>query len=231
MAPIRAAVSWSGGKDSCLALMRVRADLDVQALVTMFDETGDRSRSHGLRPSVLAAQARRIGVPLVSGAASWADYESVFIDLLTRTRSLGCTHVVFGDIFEDAHRAWTERVSMAAGLTALQPLWGEPTAALAREFLDRGGRATITTLRQTALDESWLGTPLTSEALTAFEQIGIDPAGERGEYHTVVTDCPLFSAPLHLTAGTRVERGGCWSLDLAPVLVDDAAEEISRAGG
>jgi uncharacterized protein (TIGR00290 family) len=205
--------------------------MDVRVLVTMFDETGDRSRSHGLRPSVLAAQATRMHLPMVSGAASWPDYEPVFVGLLTQVRSFGCTHVIFGDIFEDAHRAWTERVCAAAGLTALQPLWGESTAALAREFLDRGGRANITTLRQSALDESWLGKALTPDALAAFEQVGIDPAGERGEYHTVVTDCPLFSAPLLLTAGTRVERGGCWSLDFALASVDPSSEDANRALG
>lgn len=210
---VRAAVSWSGGKDCCLALLRVRPDIDLAATVTMFDETGSRSRSHGLRPEVLKAQADRLGVPMLSGTASWTDYTATYIALLKDAAGLGCTHVIFGDIFEDAHRAWNERVATDAGLTPVQPLWGESTAALVREFLDRGGRARLTTVRSAHLDESWLGEDLTLNAVSTFEQMGIDPCGEKGEYHTVVTDCPLFDSPLALVDGTRVERGDCWAMD------------------
>jgi diphthine-ammonia ligase len=211
--PVRAAVSWSGGKDCCLALMRVGAHVDVRALITMFDETGDRSRSHGLRQEIIAAQADRLGLPLITGNASWPDYERVFVDLLERVAAAACTHVVFGDIFEDAHKAWTDRVTAQAGLVAVQPLWGGATSTLVREFLARQGQARITTIRSRYMDESWLGETLTQEAVSAFELMGIDPCGERGEYHTVVTSCPLFRTPMVLTSGESVERGDCWAID------------------
>src|SRR5262247_1101756 len=93
-----AAISWSGGKDSCAALARARADLDVVAMVTMFDGEEARSRSHGLRPQVLAAQANRLGLRRVTGRCTWATYNAAFGAALAELTTLGVTHVVFGDI-------------------------------------------------------------------------------------------------------------------------------------
>lgn len=209
-----AAISWSGGKDCCLALMRATPQFDVRAMVTMFDEAGERSRSHGLRPSVIAAHAARLGLTSISEGCTWDTYEAAFARGLARVAALGCTHVIFGDIFEDAHRDWTERLCAGAGLTAVQPLWGKSTTTLAHEFVDRGGIARLVTVREQFLDASWLGHVLTRESLATFAAIGVDPCGERGEYHTLVTDAPVFSSPLVVTEGRRVFNGGCWAVDV-----------------
>jgi uncharacterized protein (TIGR00290 family) len=209
-----AAISWSGGKDSCLALMRAWPDYDVRVMVTMFDEAGERSRSHGLRPDVVAAQADRMGLAIISERCSWDTYEEAFGRALAMAAVRGCEHVIFGDIFEDSHRAWTERLATTAGLVAHQPLWGEPTDKLVREFLDRGGRASIVTVSDKWLEARWLGQELSVEVIDQLTALGVDPCGERGEYHTVVTNCPLFSAPIELDAGHRVAHGGCHAVDL-----------------
>ena len=130
--------------------------------------------------------------------------------------ALGCTHVIFGDIFEDTHRAWTERICGTAGLIAVQPLWGESTDVLVREFIDRGGEARLVTVREEHLDASWLGQPLSLAVVDELTARGIDPAGERGEYHSVVTGCPLFKSPLHVIHGAHVQHRGCRAIDLAP---------------
>ena len=210
----RALVSWSGGKDSCLALMRAASTYDVRAMITMFDEGGTRSRSHGLRPEIVAAQAERLGLRSIAAFCSWATYEEAFVGGLAGLADEGFTHIIFGDIFEDAHRAWTERVAARAGLAAVQPLWNESTASLTREFLARGGEAMFVTTRNEWLDRAWLGRPLTAEAIDAFALLGVDAGGERGEYHTVVTNCPMFISPLRLECGEIVERGGCSAIDL-----------------
>jgi diphthine-ammonia ligase len=212
----RAAISWSGGKDGCLALMRAWPTVDVCAMLTMFDEAGARSRSHGLRPEIIAAQAERLRLTVISEGCTWPTYEAAFGRGLARVAALGCTHVIFGDIFEDAHRQWTDRLCAEAGLVAMQPLWGESTAALVDEFIERGGVARLVTVRESYLDPSWLGRALTREHVAALTTIGVDPCGERGEYHTLVTDCPLFAEPLRVAAGVRVFHGGCWAEDLTP---------------
>jgi diphthine-ammonia ligase len=210
----RTALSWSGGKDSYLALHRSRAAYDVVALVTMFDDAGARSRSHGLRPEIIAAQAARLGLPLFAGRGTWATYEAGYQQALEEARSLDLTHVIFGDIMYESNRAFPERVCAAAGLTAVEPLWNEPTAALAREFIATGADARIVTLREGVVPRTWLGRLLTLDLLEQAETIGIDACGEHGEYHTVVLDAPLFSAPLAVTWGDAVLRGGCWAIDL-----------------
>ncbi len=211
----RAAVSWSGGKDCCLALMRAAETHDLVAMVTMFGEDGARSRSHGLTPEVIRAQAARLGLPVYLGQCSWQTYTDQYIALLAELRRHEVTHLIFGDIMGDSHREWNERVCAAHGLTAVMPIWGESTWLLARDFIARGGDARFVTVRPPMLDASWLGRTLDEEALRQFRFLGVDPCGELGEYHTVVTNCPAFSSPLTLVAGRQVLSNGCYAIDFA----------------
>ena len=215
MSKPRAAVSWSGGKDCCLALMRAAETFDIVAMLTMFGEDGARSRSHGLRPEVVAAQASRLGIPYYTEQCTWPTYTDRFVDLLSHALPHEITHVIFGDIMGDSHRAWNERVCGQHGLTPVMPLWGEPTRTLAREFIARGGEAKFVTVRPPQLDHSWLGRALDDDSLHELEVIGVDPCGEFGEYHTVVTNCPLFASPLTLHPGVEVMNGGCYAIDFS----------------
>ena len=196
--------------------MRVHEQFDVRVMITMFDEALERSRSHGLRASLVEAQAERLGVENIFEGCDWPTYSDAFARAAARAKAAGCTHVIFGDIFEDSHRQWTETICETAGLTAVQPLWGESTALLVREFIDRGGEARLVTVREEHLDASWLGQPLSLAVVDELTARGLDPAGERGEYHSVVTNCPLFSAPVDVTHGKHVNFRGCWAIDLAP---------------
>jgi uncharacterized protein (TIGR00290 family) len=215
----RAAISWSGGKDSCAALARVQPSLDVVAMITMADEAGTRSRSHGLRPEVLAAQADRLGLRRIVGRCTWQTYDRAFSEALAAVAAEGITHVVFGDILFDEHRRWAERMCEPHGLVAVEPLFGCGTDALFEQWVASGADAMIVTARTEFFDESWVGRTLRRELLPELTRLGVDPCGERGEYHTLVTNAPLFRAPLKLRIQERVERSGCWALDVA---VDDA---------
>ena len=221
----RAAISWSGGKDSCAALHRVRDDFDVVSMVTMFDEQAVRSRSHGLRPEVVAAQAERLGVSQFIGRCTWDTYSAVYQRLLADVAASGVTHVIFGDIMFDEHRAWAERMCAANGLVAVEPLWGASTDVLFDEWIASGDEAMIVTARAEFLDETWLGRPLREDLLPDLRRLGVDPCGERGEYHTVVTGSHLFSRPLRLRREGHVQRSGCWAVDLVP---EDSSEEDAR---
>jgi uncharacterized protein (TIGR00290 family) len=185
-------------------------------MLTMLTEDGSRSRSHGLRPELLRAQASRLGLVMLTGRCTWETYTAEFSGVLRQAADRGVTHVIFGDIMFDSHREWTERVCQGEGLTAVQPIWGESTRELAREFVESGGTARLVTVRPPVLDDTWLGRTLTPALLSDFERLGVDPCGENGEYHTVVTACPLFSSPLEVVEGERVLRNGCWAIDVAP---------------
>lgn len=226
----RAAISWSGGKDSYLALHRSHSQFDVVAAVTMFDDAGARSRSHGLRPGVVEAQLRRLGVVPVRGHGSWDTYEAGYLRALGEVRSLGVTHVIFGDIMYDSNREFPERVCAAEGLCAVEPLWGDATTSLYREFVATGAIARIVTVRDGVLSPEWLGRTLTLDALDELVAAGVDPCGEHGEYHTCVTQAPLFSNALPIRTGEYLCHHGCWALD---VTVDEHVEpglQPARAG-
>jgi diphthine-ammonia ligase len=210
----KAAVSWSGGKDSYLALHRAADAFDVQALVTMFTEDGTRSRSHGLRPEVVARQASLLNLPLVTGRGSWESYEEEFKRVLRELATNGFSHAIFGDIFLDEHRAWVERVCTECGLEAFEPLWAEQTPGLLHEFLATGAEAKIVATKAALLAEKWLGRTLSEEMLSTFESLGVDACGERGEYHTLVFASARMSTPLALHEVGRLMHDGYWMLDL-----------------
>jgi diphthine-ammonia ligase len=214
MSKPKAAVSWSGGKDSYLALHRAVGDFDVHALLTMFTEDGTRSRSHGLRPEVMVRQASLLNLRLVSGRGSWQTYEAEFKRALRELAQEGFSHVIFGDIFLDEHRMWVERVCNECALEALEPLWGEQTDELFREFLETGAQAEIVATKATLMDDQWLGAKLCKEMLSSFKSMGVDACGEGGEYHTLVIASPLMSAPLQLHEVGRLKHDGYWMLDL-----------------
>ena len=193
----RCVVSWSGGKDSTLVLHRVRQrGLEVAGLLTMFSPETGTSRSHGLPLDLLKAVAEAHGLPLFVEHGTWADYERQFKRVLGNLVRQGIDSAAFGDIYLDDHRLWVERVCNEVGCEALEPLWGESTAALAEEILSLGHRALVCTVRSDRLDASWLGHPLDRTFLAHVAERGIDPCGEQGEYHTVVVDGPGMSRRL-----------------------------------
>ncbi len=199
-------------------------------MITMFDESAERSRSHGLRPELVTAQADRLGLRRITGRCTWPTYDAAFSEALREAAAEGVTHVIFGDILFDEHRAWAERQCAAHGLVAIEPLFGSSTTALFNEWTASGADALIVTARAEFLDESWLGRTLRPEMLDQFASLGVDPCGERGEYHTAVVNSPLFSSPIAVVQGEHVLRGGCHALDLEVVQTFRSAGSAGSAG-
>lgn len=206
---VRSICSWSGGKDSALALQRaIDRGATPAALLTMFDETGERTRSHGLPRAVIEAQAAAIGVPLVTRNATWAEYTDAFANGLTQCAG-HADACVFGDIDIPAHRRWCEEVCARAGVVAYHPLWQRPRRELLEEFLARGFTATIVVVRDQWLGREFLGRTLDRTLIEHLEAQGVDACGENGEYHTVITNGPLFSVPLHIRVTGEAKVADC----------------------
>lgn len=194
--------SWSGGKDSCLALYRaIRQGTPPCLLFTMMVEGGVVSRSHGLPRSLLEAQARHLGIPIVLRSATWDDYESVFIETLREFKTAGFSAGVFGDIDVEAHLAWVKRVCEMTEITPLEPLWQAARRPLLEKFIGLGFKATVVVVEDAKLDPTFLGRPIDLQTVAEMEKAGIDASGEAGEYHTVVTDGPIFSSGIPLVCG------------------------------
>jgi len=211
--PTDVLLAWSGGKDSALALAALRADpaWRVVGLLTTITRDYDRISIHGVRRAVLEAQVAAVGLPLIeatiSAAASNAAYETAFAEALAtaRARWPGLRHIAFGDLFLADVRAFRETLLARLGWTGVFPLWGLDTTALALRFVAEGYRAILTCVDTTQLGAELAGRQLDA-ALLAGLPGGVDPCGERGEFHTCVYAGPVFDRPLPLVPGERVLR-------------------------
>lgn len=211
----RYALMWSGGKDSALALLRARSrGMHVTRLINFYDPASDRVRFHATRSDVIRAQADAIGVELRALGAPWERYETTFAAMLAELKRDGFSGVVFGDIHLADVRSWYEERVRAAGLAHVEPIWGEPPAALLAEYVASGSRAVITCVERPKLGEEWLGRVIDERFVTEIAATGIDPAGENGEYHSFAFAGPLFGAPLKWRAGARRTEGDFVQLDI-----------------
>ncbi len=215
-------VSWSGGKDSCLALSKAVQDFGKPAfLLNMLTEDGQRSRSHGLTKKVLQAQADALEVPILFYSTSWDDYEKTFLSALTDLSNKGVKMGVFGDMqlkdkedIQTNNRQWADRICQESGMTAFEPLWEYSEEDLLHNFFLSGIKAQIIAVKELCLEPAYLGQILTPSLIEGFRQKDVHPLGERGEYHTFVIDSPLFSNSLNVMSGEMVLKSGCWFLDI-----------------
>ncbi len=221
-------ISWSGGKDSALALYRLLQDetWQVVGFLCTFTQPYNRLTMHGVRRELIEGQIAALNLaPLVPihipAHASNAVYEEAWARALEPFRKQGVRHVAFGDIFLQDIRAYRQQQLEALGMEPVWPLWTgtedpEASKALLREFWDAGFRTRVVCADARLLSPFWAGQELTPLAVHALPE-GIDPCGERGEFHTFVFQGPLFSHPLRHRIGRRVTREGFHYRDLLPV--------------
>ena len=186
-----------------------------KALFTVLTEDGERSRSHGLPVDLIKAQSESLQIPLVVCESSWAGYEDNFLAVIRRFKEEGIECGIFGDIDLEAHLEWVERVCSIEMIQPYEPLWKEARQDILKEFLDLGFEATVIATKQGVLDNSFLGRTLDPQVIADMVQAGIDASGEEGEYHTVVTDGPIFSFPVCIEEKEKVFLDGYWFLDVS----------------
>lgn len=214
------ALSWSGGKDSALALWCLRArGPGPSALITTVTVDYGRVSMHGVRRELLERQARATGVPLIEveiPALCPNDvYEERMESALAESPLKELQTVAFGDLFLSDIRAYREARLATVGKRAVFPLWGRDTTALAREFVDAGFRAVLVCVDPSKLDASFVGRTFDHEFLAELPP-GVDPCGENGEFHTFVHAGPIFSEPIPCELGQTVHRGGFVFCDVLP---------------
>jgi len=207
--------SWSGGKDSCFALMKaVEIGYVSVALLNVLNEEGKISRSHGIPKAVLLAQADAMKLPIKMVESSWENYEKNFVHSLMGLKLQYQAEVtVFGDIDLVPHREWEEKVCTAAGLEALLPLWQKERKPLVLEMLNAGIETMIVSCNET-LGENFIGRIITPELLDELEEMGVDACGENGEYHTLVVNCPMFNERLNIQVANKLHHGTYWFSEL-----------------
>lgn len=208
--------SWSGGKESALATYKaISQGHQVSYLVNFISEDGKRSRSHGIKAGVLELQAKAIEIPLIQVKTSWENYEENFKKVVMGLKEKGIEGGVFGDMDLDEHREWVERVCAELQVKPLLPLWGIEPGELLAEFWESRFKAKVVATR---LDEDLLGKDLDKVLVVEIQKFNSHPCGESGEYHTFVTDGPIFKRPLKVTPGRRYKRDDVWFVEISAEL-------------
>jgi uncharacterized protein (TIGR00290 family) len=204
-------LSWSSGKDSAWALHMLNQQHpgSVASLLTTVNEAVNRVAMHAVRRDVLEAQAAAAGLPLVvvpiPHPCSNEEYETRMRTAVAAAVANGFTHVAFGDLFLEDVRKYREERLAGTGLEPLFPVWGLPTAQLAEDMMAAGLRARLACVDTRVLDASFIGREF-DRSLLADLPSGIDPCGEKGEFHSCVYAGPMFHHPLTLEAGETVTR-------------------------
>jgi len=211
--------SWSGGKDSCLACYQAMVSgLKVRYLVNMITEDGKRSWTHGQSAELLKVQSQAIGISLVQRRTTMANYEAEFKDMLLALKQEGVMGGIFGDIDIEEHRQWVERVCQQVNITPYLPLWGQSQETILRDLIDLGFEAVMVVAKADLFGEEWLGRKVNLDFLSHLSELKqtneIELCGEAGEYHTFVTDGPLFNQRIEILETNKVLREGYWFLEI-----------------
>ena len=219
----RVLLTWSGGKDSAMALHELQSSgaYEVLAVLTTVTEQYDRVSMHGVRTVLLERQADSLGLPLekvyIGANASNEEYEARMRDKLTYYQARGVSSVAFGDLFLEDVRRYREENLSRVGMKGLFPLWGRDTSELAHSFIDLGFKAVITCVDSNLLDGAFVGRDFDREFLSELPP-AVDPCGENGEFHSFVYDGPLFRSRILHERGEIVLRDSrFYYCDLVPM--------------
>jgi diphthine-ammonia ligase len=214
---MKVVASWSSGKDSCFACYKaIQEGYDVSYLLTMMSDAST-SNFHMISSELLDAQSQAVGIPIVKWTTTPDTYEQEFKKALLQMKAKGVEGVVTGDVYDVAlHEAgWLDRICKEVGLKPVKPLWHRDTQQILNEFINEGFKATVVRVKTDVLGMEWLGRQVNKEFFNDLLKLGtIDPCGERGEFHTFVTDGPLFKKRLEILEGKKTVLNGYGRLEI-----------------
>jgi uncharacterized protein (TIGR00290 family) len=209
--PARAYMNWSGGKDSALCLYKAlrSGQYSISHLLTSVNAIHDWVSMHGVRRSLLQAQARAIGIELTTielpEQPDMQLYEQAMLKKVSELKNAGCNHALFGDIFLEDLRAYREQKLKEVGIRCIFPLWKQDTTTLVKEFIELGFRAIVVCIHEKYLDKSFCGRVIDEAFLQELPK-NVDPCGENGEFHSFVFEAPIFNKPIAFMKGELVYR-------------------------
>jgi uncharacterized protein (TIGR00290 family) len=214
---LKVVVTWSGGKESSFACYKAinSKGFEVAFLLNMITTDAKRSMTHGIRTELLLAQSEAMGIPIVQRKTTWKNYEKDFKEEIATLKQFGINGIVFGDICLQGHRDWDERVCNELKVEPILPLWGQKHATLLKDFINAGFEAFVVSLKANMLSERLLGRRIDKNFIKELSKnSNIDLCGEAGEYHTFVTDGPLFKKRIKLISGQKILKDEHWFWDI-----------------
>ncbi|MFA5345801.1 MAG: diphthine--ammonia ligase [Candidatus Omnitrophota bacterium] len=210
---LKAISSWSGGKDSCFACYKaMQQGYDIKLLLNFISRESKRGCFHGIEGRLLKFQAQRIGIPLVQKEVSpdMRKYEEEFKAAVNELRGNDIGSMVFGDIYLLDHESWIERVCKDLNINALEPLWNNSPENIIDEFLKAGFKTVIVSCKADIMGKEFLGRLVDREMVKELKQKGICPCGEKGEFHTLVVDGPIFRKPIKIVKAEAIIKESFW---------------------
>ncbi|MBT0159647.1 diphthine--ammonia ligase [Candidatus Bathyarchaeota archaeon A05DMB-2] len=215
---MKVVASWSGGKDSCFALFKaIQEGFEVSNLLTMMSSEST-SNFHMIRADMLDAQANAMGISLIKRTTTPDTYEQDFKSSLLQLKMAGVQGLVTGDIYEVSmhEEGWLNRICREVGLKPIKPLWMRDTKQIFLEFIAAGFEAVVVRVNTKMLGLEWLGRRLSEAFFADITKIaGVDPCGEGGEYHTFVTDGPLFNKRIEILESRKTTLNGFGRLEIS----------------
>lgn len=218
--------SWSGGKDSCYACYKAMSQgHEVCHLLTMISGEFGRSGAHGAHYELMYQQSQAVAISMVQRRFNKDTYEQEFKAALLELREGGVQGLVTGDIHLEESREWVERVCRESGIEPLMPLWGLDPEDILGDFIEHGFEAIVLSAKADLLGDSWLGRSLDGgfvrDLRSLKDTMQVDLCGELGEYHTLVTDGPIFKRRIEIDRTGKVLRDGMWFLDIVDYRLED----------
>ena len=207
-------ISWSGGKDSCFACYEaIRQGYKVSYLVNFISKEFQRVSFHGTEAKLIQLQSQAMNIPLLQKETTWDGYEQEFKEALRSLIPGGVKGMIFGDIYLQEHKDWVEMVCTELGIEAVEPLWGRNNDEIISSFIDSGFEALIVSVKSELIDKGWLGRRVDKTFIDYLKKRSIDICGENGEYHTLVSDGPIFRSRIKITQSKTIERDNHCFLD------------------
>lgn len=213
----QAAVLWSGGKDSCFAYYKAILDgIEVSHLLNFTSKDG--TRCHGLYSESTSVQSKAIGIPIIRREYAHGAYEETFKSTIEGLKQFGVNTGIFGDIDVQEHKDWIYRVCGELDIEPILPLWGLTKEQILADFIDSGFEAIVVSVKADVLGKEWLGRKIDAkfakDVQRLHERVGVNICGESGEYHTFVTNGPIFKRKIRICRGDKVLKNGYWLLNI-----------------
>lgn len=218
---MKAFASWSGGKESCFACYKaIQNGFKVSHILNNISEKYDRVSFHGVKSELVRLQSQSIRISLVQPKVTGDNYEQEFKKAIRKLKEFKVTTGVFGDIDLQEHRDWVERVCKELEITPIFPLWGQKREQLLNDFIDKGFEAIVVSTKADLLNMEWVGRKIDKRFVRDLSKLRkVDLCGENGEYHTFVTNGPLFKKRIEILETGKVLRSGYWFLDIKKYVV------------
>jgi uncharacterized protein (TIGR00290 family) len=206
--------SWSGGKDSCLALFKaIQKGYEISILLNFISEEYKRCCFHGVSSELMNIQAEAMEIPIVqkSVSADMEEYEDQFklaVNELKEKRKI--QGMVFGDIYLEEHKSWVDRVCNNIEITPIEPLWNLPAEEVVKEFIDIGFKAIVISAKADLFEKDFVGREVDDEMISEIKKKNVCPCGENGEFHTFVYDGPIFKKKITIVETEKILKEGFW---------------------